>query len=52
MDDQKRKPARLSPKLKKESLRLLGTDDLDQVAGGNRQGRGFSRYCITGYTVN
>ena len=52
MHDQKRKPARLRLKLKKESLRLLGADDLDQVAGGNKWGRAFSRYCITGYTVN
>jgi len=48
MDVQKRKPARLPPKLKKESLRLLGADDLNQVAGGNKCARGASRYCISG----
>jgi hypothetical protein len=49
MDDQKSSRARPPLKLKKESLRLLRPDDLDQVVGGKGLGRGNSRYCLTGY---
>jgi hypothetical protein len=49
MDDQKSSRVRPPLKLKKESLRLLRPDDLDQVVGGKGLGRGCSRYCLTGY---
>ena len=48
MDDQKGTRARPPLKLKKESLRLLRPDDLEQVAGGKQYGRGSTRYCVSG----
>jgi hypothetical protein len=53
MDDQKRGRGRLPLRLKRESLRVLGWDELGQVIGGvhdaqlRQCGRGNSRYCPT-----